>query len=88
MKVVVLYRPNSEHGRRVDEYIEDFKSKSVTEKIEVVNIDSRNGSSIASIYDIVQYPAILVTTDDGVLQNAWQGSELPLIDEVRSYSRS
>lgn len=40
---------------------------------------------MAGLYDIVDYPAFLVTADDGVLVRLWQGQQLPLIDEVASY---
>jgi hypothetical protein len=88
MKVVVLYRPNSDHGRTVDEYIENFKSRVSDQRIEVLSIDTREGSSMATLYDIVRYPAIMVLRSDGAMQKAWEGIELPLIDEVQSYARS
>jgi hypothetical protein len=31
-------------------------------------------------------PAIVVLADDGVYIKHWQGSELPLLDEVASYA--
>ncbi|HVV67021.1 MAG TPA: hypothetical protein VHB72_03035 [Candidatus Saccharimonadales bacterium] len=86
MKIIFLYRPNSEHGRRVEEYIHDFRSRHGEERIEVLNIDSREGSAMASLYDIVQYPAILVVQNDGYVQRSWEGDDLPLMDEVASYA--
>jgi len=87
MKVVILYRPSSDHGRIVDEYVEDFRSRVADQKLEVLNIDSREGNSVATLYDIVQYPAIIVMRSDGTMQKEWQGNDLPLIDEVQSYAR-
>jgi hypothetical protein len=43
---------------------------------------------MATLYDIVRYPAIMVLRSDGAMQKAWEGIELPLIDEVQSYARS
>ncbi|HEY4964736.1 MAG TPA: hypothetical protein VIH90_08680 [Candidatus Saccharimonadales bacterium] len=88
MKVVVLYRPSSDHGRIVDEFIENFRSRVSDQRIEVLNIDTREGNGTATLYDIVQYPAVLVLRSDGAIQKSWQGLELPLIDEVQSYARS
>ena len=87
MKVLVLYRPNSDHGRKVEEFIENFRSRSSNERLEALNIDSREGDSMAKLYDVVSYPAVIVLRSDGSLQKCWQGSELPLIDEVQAYAR-
>lgn len=88
MKVLILYRPNSEHGRVVEEYIRDFQQRHGTHHLEVLNIDSRDGSAMATLYDIVQYPAILVLQDDGYIQRSWEGETLPLMDEVAAYART
>jgi hypothetical protein len=88
MKVLVLYRPNSEHGRIIEDFIREFQSRVDSNKMEISNIDSRDGSSMASLYDIMSYPAILILQTDGSLAKCWQGNELPLIDEVAAYVRS
>ncbi|HVI60967.1 MAG TPA: hypothetical protein VM535_02295 [Candidatus Saccharimonadales bacterium] len=86
MKVVILYRPNSEHGRLVEDFIHDFQSRHGTHHLEVLNIDSRDGSATASLYDIMQHPAILVLQDNGYVQKVWMGETLPLMDEVAAYA--
>ena len=86
MKVVILYRPNSEHARLVEEFIHDYKYRHADTKLEVVNIDTREGASMASLYDIMQYPSIIVAKDDGSPQKIWQGDTLPLMNEVVSYA--
>jgi len=86
MKVVVLYRPNSEHGRLVEEFIHTYQSRGRGD-MEVINIDSREGGALANLYDIMEYPAILVLRDDGSLQKHWTGSSLPLADEIAAYAR-
>jgi hypothetical protein len=53
----------------------------------VLNIDTREGSATATLYDIMQYPAILVIQGDGGVQKVWQGERLPLMDEVAVYAR-
>ena len=43
---------------------------------------------MAQLYDIVQYPALLVIDDKGGLAKYWQGDTLPLMDEVSGYLRA
>ncbi len=89
MKILVLYRPNSEHGRTIDEFVRDFQDRSDgSHKIEMLNVDTRDGSATASLYDVMQYPAILVLQNDGYLQKSWEGGTLPLMDEIMAYSRA
>ena len=88
MRVLILYRPNSEHGRLTEEFIHDYQKRHQSDDLEVLNIDTREGSAIASLYDVMQYPAILVLQNDGYVQRAWQGDNLPLMDEVASYVRA
>jgi len=88
MKVLVLYRPNSEHGRLVEEFIRDFQRRYEAAKLEIINIDTREGIATASLYDVMQYPAILVLQNDGYLQKSWMGDRLPLMDEVFGYANS
>jgi hypothetical protein len=86
MKVVILYRPNSEHGRQIEEFIHDYKLRHDDIRLEVVNIDTREGAALASLYDVMQYPAILVLQGDGYAQKIWQGDTLPPMNEVVSYA--
>jgi hypothetical protein len=85
MKVVVLYRPNSEQGRPVEEFTREFARRYPDVKLEITDIDSREGGALAALYDIMQYPAIMVLRDEGGVQNIWQGGPLPLMDEVMGY---
>jgi hypothetical protein len=86
MKVLILYRPNSEHGRVIEEFVHDYQSRHRSDRVEVLNIDSRDGGAIAMLYDIMEYPAILVLRNDGNVQKIWQGKSLPMMDEVASYA--
>jgi hypothetical protein len=88
MKVLVLYRPHSEEGRLVDEFERNFQSRYQNSRLEMLDVDSREGSAMASLYDIMSFPAILVLQTDGNLQQCWQGETLPLIDEVAGYVNS
>ena len=86
MRLVVLYRPQSEHGRVVEDFIRDLQSRYIFNHLEIMDIDSRDGTATASLYDIMQYPAILVLQNDGLLQKSWEGGSMPLMDEVAAYA--
>jgi hypothetical protein len=86
MKVLILYRPQSEHGRSVEEFIREFQYRHAGHRLEALNIDTRDGWATANLYDIVQYPAVLVLQDNGSVQQMWAGGQLPLMNEVASYA--
>ena len=88
MKVLVLYRPNSEFARRVEEFVSGLQTRhGVDEKhLAVMDYDSREGSSTASLYDIMGQPSILIIGDDGSYIKHWQGENLPLLEEVAGYT--
>ncbi len=88
MKVLILYRPKSEHSRIIEEFVRDFKLQEPSRRIDLSSIDTREGAAIASLYDILQYPAILAVTDDGQLLKFWQGEQLPLMNEVAAYAHA
>lgn len=85
MKLVVLYRPDSEISRAVEGYMREFKTLHPEAEVDAVNVDSREGSRQAQLYDVVQYPALLAIAGDGSLLSMWCGDTLPLMDEVAGY---
>lgn len=86
MKLLIFYRPNSEHARSVETFIHDFQKQYTTDaKMEILDLDTRDGAAMASLYDVLQYPAFLATAEDGVLIRSWEGRELPLMQDVASY---
>ena len=84
MKVLVLYRPNSEHARVVEDFLRDFERQHARTDlpVEILDLNTRDGASMASIYDIVQYPGILVVDSFGSIVRSWQGMTMPLMAEV------
>jgi len=88
MKIVILYRPDSEHARLVEEFIHEYQRRHESDRLEILNVDSRDGSATASLYDVMQYPSILALREDGSILRSWEGDSLPLMDEVASYSYS
>lgn len=84
MRVVVVYKTESDHARVVFDYLRDFKNQTGHD-LEEVNPDSAAGSDFCRTYDIVEYPTIIALSDSGQLQNMWRGTPLPTISEVSFY---
>jgi hypothetical protein len=89
MKVMILYRPNSEHATVVESFVRDFQHQhDFGERVELLSMDTRDGAATASLYDIWQFPTVMALSDDGRMLNMWQGQPLPLMDEVAGYAYS
>lgn len=85
MKVNILYQPNSEHARQVEEFVRDFRAQQITRQVELVDAGTPKGAAAAMLYDVVQYPAILALSNDGQLVKSWEG-DFPLMDELAYYT--
>ena len=84
MRVFVVYKNESDHARAVIDYMRDYER--VTGKVlETISPDTRDGAQLCRMYDIVEYPSVVATTNDGVLQHLWRGLPLPLINELSYY---
>jgi hypothetical protein len=86
MKVAVLYRSQSEQERPVLDFERDY-SRQTGRQLSLYDLNTRDGWSLASLYDVVQYPAVLAMGNDGQLLQLWQGEHLPLMNEVMYYDR-
>lgn len=84
MKASILYHPESEFARMVEEYAHDFERQKGT-VIELISLETRQGADLAALYEIVAYPALLVRQDNGDLVKHWEGEPLPLMNEVAGY---
>lgn len=84
MKALILYQPVSEHARAVEEFVRDF-TRRTNKPLELIDSDSVEGVSKVELYDIVQYPTVLVTKDDGGFVKSWLGLPLPLVNDVDGY---
>jgi len=83
MRAVVLYHPKNEHGGRVEDYQRDYH-KFKEKDLQLLSLETVEGAEMAKLYDITNYPAVLVVADDGSLHKLWQGG-LPLMNELDSY---
>jgi hypothetical protein len=84
MKAIMLYRPNSESSRIVEEYARDFE-RTRGRTIKLISLNTREGAAIASLYDMMDNPGLIVLRDDGQVVMEWQGTKLPLMNEVAGY---
>jgi hypothetical protein len=86
MRTVILYHPDAEFAGLVQDFKRDFEQRHQDRKIDLVSLDTTEGSEMARLYDVVRYPAILVIAADGQLQKLWQDRPFPLMDQVAAYS--
>jgi hypothetical protein len=84
MKVVVVYRNESDHARDVLDFLRDFE-RQTGHKLQTLEPDSAEGEMFCRAYDIVEYPTVIALSDDSVMQNTWTGLPLPTISEVSFY---
>lgn len=84
MPLYMVYRDASDHGQAVREFLRDFEHRTRA-ALTVVDPDSTEGLRLGSLYDIVEYPTIIATKEDGEMRNLWRGLPLPTIQEVSYY---
>ena len=85
MPLYIAYRNESDTTRAVIEFLHDF-NKRTGRTIEEIDPDSPHGSSFVELYDIVEYPSIVASKEDGEIRYLWRGVPLPTIDEVSYYA--
>jgi hypothetical protein len=84
MRVVVVYKDQADYTRTVTDYLRDFEYQT-GHKLETIDPDTETGAQFCDMYDIVEYPTILASSDDGVMQKTWRGLPLPTIIELSYY---
>jgi hypothetical protein len=84
MRVVVVTREQTDYARQVSDYLRDFKLQTGHD-LELLDPETPDGISFTGAYDIWQLPTILAISDDGQVQNQWNGLPLPTISEVSYY---
>ncbi len=84
MKVVVIYKDNTDYSREVTDYLRDFQ-RQTGHQLETMDPESPLGVDFCRTYDILQFPSLIAISDEGQLQNIWQGTPLPTISEVSYY---
>ncbi len=84
MRLTILYRPNSEHERSVTDFVEMLRRLYPGKRADLLDLNTREGSTEASIHGITQYPAMILTSYEGRVVNQWEGEPLPRVEEVGS----
>jgi hypothetical protein len=84
MRVVVVYKIESDHAREVLDYLRDFE-RQTGHVIDEMDPETREGAAFCRVYDIVEYPTVLALDDNGQMLNQWRGRPLPTISEVSFY---
>lgn len=84
MRVVVVWREESDYARSVIEWLHDCERR-LGAGPESLSPDEPGGESLCKAYGIVEYPSIVALDDDGRLIQMWRGRDLPRIDDVAYY---
>ncbi|MCY4010535.1 MAG: hypothetical protein OXF30_00485 [Candidatus Saccharibacteria bacterium] len=82
MKIYLFYRPQVGMDLAIDTFLKLLdRHKS---KLQVINVDSRQGDQLSRLYDLMDYPSVVVVRDDGVQVESWQG-KLPYLEDLNPY---
>lgn len=85
MRVVVVYRKESEHYRAVQQFLNELFRRT-GKRLEEMDPDSREGADFCRTYDVVEYPTIIALSSEGSILSQWRGATLPTISEVSYYA--
>lgn len=88
MRLTILYREKSEHAREVETFVEMMRRHYPDKKAELENVDTREGAASASLYGVMQYPAVIVTTFDGRVMFHEEGLPMPIVGQVAGQLQS
>lgn len=83
--VSIFYRPNSEHERDVKGFKKMLKEEDKDVEVELVDVNSRSGSSKAQVYDLWGYPAVVAAGPGGKVLQTWERN-LPTVSDVLYYA--
>lgn len=71
----------------VEDFAKEFSRRYQDRKLELVSVDTRDGSATATLYDVMRCPAVLALADDGQILHEWEDS-MPLMNEISYYTTS
>lgn len=82
----IFYRTNSEHERSVEEFQRLLEQRHL--RVELIDVDSRQGAAKAQTYGVMQHPTVLAVRDgDGQMLQIWPGI-IPTVSDAEYYARS
>lgn len=82
MKVYIIDRTPSQQRLAVAELTKRMDEERFP--YQRLDADAKEATSFLELYDIVDFPAVVVTADDGQLQHSWQNT-LPRYEDVSGY---
>lgn len=86
MKVVILYKPNSELASSVEAYAKEFE-RQTGRVITLMDFESKEGIALAGVHDILRQPVLLALRDDHGLIEAWPDRDSwPTAVELSTYT--
>jgi len=67
-----------------EQKIKDIENTFIVENwtVEIIDVEKRDGSELAKIYDLIDFPSLVITTDDNSYVSGWRNS-LPSVLEIR-----
>ena len=86
MKAYFFYRPNTDAYLSIDTFFKLLGDKQKS-KLEIHNVDTREGDQLSQLYQIMAYPSIVIARDDGAQIRVWHG-QLPLVEDLTIYLNS
>ncbi len=86
MKIIAIWRDNTDYAREVGEWIDEM-NRSTGREIESIDPDTVMGEIFCSSHDIVQYPTICVIDESSKILRKWVG-KLPQFEEVSHIMRN
>lgn len=82
MRLTILFREHSDHARDVLTFVEMMRRQYPDKKAKLEDVDTREGAATASLYGVMQYPAVLLTANDGHVVMVEEGLPLPQVAHV------
>lgn len=81
---MVVYKEQTDYARQVLDYLRDFEHQT-GHVLETMDPETAAGVDFCKTYDLMEFPTMVALSDDGSIQNTWQGLPLPTISEVSYY---
>jgi transketolase C-terminal domain/subunit len=79
MKIIAFVTSENESNDQLKNISDRLEDNGFS--LDFVNVETREGVDKSQVYDILQTPSIVVTTDDGSVVRSWTG-ELPTTSDV------
>ena len=86
MKTTLLYSKNSDNQTAFVDFERRYLQETGKEILKY-DKDTVDGAAIAALYDILRFPSLFITRDDGTLIQLWN-TDLPQLSEVLYMERS